>query len=73
MNAAVADLAALHDTLESAALAAFIASDGDAGCTGEALSEASATAAAAFPSGSAGAAALDVLFAAIAGAAGRQP
>ena len=63
------DLAALHDALESTTLAAFIAEDGDHACTGEALLEASAAAASAFPPGSPGADALKVIFDAIRDAA----
>lgn len=73
MNAPVVDLPALHDTLGCATLAAFIAEDGDAGCTSQALSEAAEAAAFAFPPGSPGADALKVLFDVIGEAAGRRP
>jgi hypothetical protein len=56
------DLAALHDVLGCTTLAAFTAVSGDLERTDEALLEASAAAAVAFPEGSAGASALKVIF-----------
>ena len=64
------DLAALHDALGSTTLAAFVAEGGDRVGADEALLEAAASAALAFPRGSAGASALQVLFDAIRDAAG---
>ncbi|HEX7164380.1 MAG TPA: hypothetical protein VF223_24445 [Trebonia sp.] len=66
---ATVDLVALHDALDSTRLAAFIAEAGDLECTDEALLEASAAAASAFPQGSVGAGALKVIFDAIRNAA----
>lgn len=63
------DLVALHDALDSTRLAALTAEDGDLGRTDEALLEATAAAASAFPAGSAGAGALRVIFDAIRDAA----
>jgi hypothetical protein len=63
------DLVALHDALGSTTLAAFVAEGGDAEYTDEALLEAAAAAASAFPEGSAGAGALKVIFDAIRNAA----
>jgi hypothetical protein len=59
------DLPALHDALDGAVVAAFAAEAGDRQRVGEALMEASAAAASAFPPGSRGAEALGVIFAAI--------
>jgi hypothetical protein len=64
------DLAALHDALGSTTLAAFVAEGGDPEGRDEALLEAAAAAASAFPQGSAGAGALMVIFDAIRNAAG---
>jgi hypothetical protein len=69
MTSGTVDLAALHEVLGSATLAAFIAEDGDLQCTDQALLEAAAAASAAFPEGSAGASALKVIFDAIRGGA----
>jgi hypothetical protein len=61
----VTDLAALHEALDAATLAAFIAEGGDRDCAADAVLEASFAAAGAFPPGSPGAAALGVIFDAI--------
>lgn len=68
-TAETVDLVALHDALDSTMLAAFIAEGGDPECADEALLEAAAAAASAFPQGSAGAGALKVIFDAIRDAA----
>ena len=69
-TACTVDLAALHDALGSVTQAAFIAEGGDRAGADEALLEAAAAAASAFPRGSAGAGALKVIFDVIREAAG---
>lgn len=66
---ASADLPALHDALDSATLAALAVGSGDRGQAQNALLEASAAAASAFPAGSREADALSVIFTAIGRAA----
>lgn len=61
----VADLPALHDTLDCATSAALAAEDGDRHRAAFALLEASFAAASAFPAGSREAEALSVIFTAI--------
>ncbi len=63
------DLPALHDALDAATLAAFIAENGDRECVAAALMEASAAAAFALSPGSREADALNVIFTAIGRAA----
>ena len=65
----MAGLPALHDALDGATLAAFAAESGDRERVNQALLEASAAAASAFPPGSAEADALAVIFTAIGRAA----
>jgi hypothetical protein len=65
----VTDLPALHDALDGATAAAFAAESGDSQRMDQALMEASAAAASAFPPGSQEADALGVIFTAIGGAA----
>lgn len=64
-NEASAHLPALHDALDSATLAALAVESGDCGQAQNALLEASAAAASAFPPGSREAEALGVIFTAI--------
>ena len=64
-NEAWAHLPALHDALDGATLAALAVESGDRGQAQNALLEASAAAASAFPAGSREAEALTVIFTAI--------
>ncbi|HVB43265.1 MAG TPA: hypothetical protein VNF47_11240 [Streptosporangiaceae bacterium] len=64
-NEASAHLPALHDALDSATLAALAVERGDRGQAQNALLEASAAAASAFPAGSREAEALSMIFTAI--------
>jgi hypothetical protein len=65
----MADLPALHDALDGAAMAAFAAEGGDQERMSWSLMEASAAAASAFPAGSREADALEVILGAIGRAA----